>query len=466
MFRLFLTFMLLVLSNISGIQAFEEEKCEVKVSQHCVDNAPRNVGEYYVENKCWKYKEVRRCISKEQNYCAPFEDNIGCHQTTGKCVGATDMGECLSFNKRFVCGDIMEEGKEVIQADTIYNILRDEKDISECSKEEKDKYCQLAKETCIEGAETRNIEGKDVYKDCWKWDRQYLCRADTKVNSCGDLSEECELIKRECTKYEHGECQSYRMDYKCTDTEEVEIGCRSFNYCVAGICDKEEQKNEDDFKNTIPLQMLSNMRGDGIDGCKCPDGKESCSRGEIDKDRCKFFNGGGESCKVNLLDSVTRNCCGRGEGFLQKAKFLGCKDRELDLVQKRNNDLCVMVGTYCSEKEKLTGICLAEKTSFCCFKSKLNRIIQEQGRAQIGRGWGSAESPDCGGLSLAEIESIDFSKMNWEEFEADMHRKGKEVAKKAKDKIGNFANEANVSDTVSRRMTNFFETSGIKRKLR
>ena len=33
------------------------------------------------------------------------------------------------------------------------------------------------------------------------------------------------------------------------------------------------------------------------------------------------------------------------------------------------------------------GICVTSKDAYCCFESKLSRILQEQGRVQIGKAW-------------------------------------------------------------------------------
>ena len=45
------------------------------------------------------------------------------------------------------------------------------------------------------------------------------------------------------------------------------------------------------------------------------------------------------------------------------------------------------------------------------FGSKLGRILQQQGRRQLGIGWSS-----CRGLTVAEIEGIDFARLDLSEF--------------------------------------------------
>lgn len=99
-------------------------------------------------------------------------------------------------------------------------------------------------------------------------------------------------------------------------------------------------------------------------------------------------------------------------------ELLSCEDQDQVLAMKRGANLCTFVGSYCSSK--LLGSCMATKESYCCFNSRLARIVNEQGRAQIGRTWGSAQSPDCRGFAIEEIERLDFSKMDLSEFYAEI----------------------------------------------
>ena len=72
---------------------------------------------------------------------------------------------------------------------------------------------------------------------------------------------------------------------------------------------------------------------------------------------------------------------------------------------------------------RLLNACVTKKEGHCCFKSRLARIVNEQGRAQIGKGWGSGESPDCSGFALAQIEALDFAAMDLAEFFGEIQAK-------------------------------------------
>jgi conjugal transfer mating pair stabilization protein TraN len=56
--------------------------------------------------------------------------------------------------------------------------------------------------------------------------------------------------------------------------------------------------------------------------------------------------------------------------------------------------------------------------TYCCYNSLLAKIIEEQGRVQIGKGYGNVQSPDCSGLTTAQFSQIDFSKIDLSAFTA------------------------------------------------
>lgn len=95
--------------------------------------------------------------------------------------------------------------------------------------------------------------------------------------------------------------------------------------------------------------------------------------------------------------------------------YLQCEPKEQTLMLKKGQKLCHYVGTYCSKK---VVTCVERKESYCCYNSPLARILQEQGRPQLGKGWGSAQNPQCEGFTQDELERLDFDAMDLSEFEA------------------------------------------------
>ena len=75
---------------------------------------------------------------------------------------------------------------------------------------------------------------------------------------------------------------------------------------------------------------------------------------------------------------------------------------------------------------------------FCCFSTKLARILHEQGREQLRITWGKADSPECRGFSLAELHQIDFTKIDLSDAIEDIPINKEEMLSKVRSTIDNF----------------------------
>lgn len=115
----------------------------------------------------------------------------------------------------------------------------------------------------------------------------------------------------------------------------------------------------------------------------------------------------------------------------QAAKILSqivwsCDDDELQLATARGRKTCHFIGNYCKQElppyaqNQLTigiGDCIEQRSSFCCFSSPLSRIIMEQVKLQgISGNWGSAEVPNCSGITLGELSLIDWDLVDFTEW--------------------------------------------------
>lgn len=101
--------------------------------------------------------------------------------------------------------------------------------------------------------------------------------------------------------------------------------------------------------------------------------------------------------------------------------MLSCSQDEGKLAMKEGASLCHRVGTWCSSCIRILGkcvTCIEHTTSKCCFNSRLARLINEQGRAQLGLGWGDAQHPQCTGFTVPQLQALDFSRMDLTEFYA------------------------------------------------
>ena len=91
-----------------------------------------------------------------------------------------------------------------------------------------------------------------------------------------------------------------------------------------------------------------------------------------------------------------------------------CEDEEFELAAKREMKTCHKVGSY--SESKLLGISSLEFNSYCCFSSPLSRILQVQIRKQLKTGWGSAEHPDCSGVTPEILQTVDWNLIDLSEW--------------------------------------------------
>jgi conjugal transfer mating pair stabilization protein TraN len=91
-----------------------------------------------------------------------------------------------------------------------------------------------------------------------------------------------------------------------------------------------------------------------------------------------------------------------------------CEEEEFELGVKRELKSCHYVGSYC--KTKVPGACIERRKAYCCFNSPLARILGEQIRPQLGRGWGESDDPDCTGIAVEDFERIDWEQVNLDEW--------------------------------------------------
>ena len=182
--------------------------------------------------------------------------------------------------------------------------------------------------------------------------------------------------------------------------QDAETGgtCGSVRYCVGGGCETVAPQAGDGFvEAATKLNMVMELGGD-----------------EFDRDNLRFFNGQRRVCTIRW--GGLANCC-RNSGLL--VGLGNCSPGEVELARERNQGHTHYLGQYCARR--VLGVCIRRDRAWCVFGSKLGRIFQQQGRAQLGAGWGS-----CRGLTVAEIERVDFDALDLSEFTSDLLDSGKD----------------------------------------
>jgi len=246
--------------------------------------------------------------------------------------------------------------------------------------------------------------------DSWGDTITYACRL-----NCKDT---CKMLKaRGCSrepdpeclqKSPEGKCIRWRWKFRCKDR----IGAKKHKFsgknafCLGGECiDSSYESDKDMVQAMGHLSILEAARKD----------MKEIANGQ----NVEIFKGNPMGCVRHCLGFS--DCCGcGGKGWGVGIGLTSCSDEEKTLAQLRGENKCVLVGTYCVEKESITKTCIRKKTVFCCFGSKFAKLLQEQGKPQLGQNFGSPESPNCRGFTAEELSKIDFSKLDLSEIVDDV----------------------------------------------
>jgi conjugal transfer mating pair stabilization protein TraN len=250
--------------------------------------------------------------------------------------------------------------------------------------------------------ETPNTE--PINRDSWQKNYTYKCLKKVE-GDCHKLSAKgCVQIASTCTEKMGDVCIAWKQTYRCPNKKQKQTRYKSIGektpFCFTGDCVNADYEANGELANAMTHLAVLKEAQDDI------------------RSKLGIFKGQSRRCRKAW--NGARDCCGSGNRWAVSWKMApGCDTQEKELGDWRAKRRCVEVGTFCSQKLPIIG-CIEKKTTFCCFGTKLSKLIQEQGRAQLGMSWGSPESPECRGLTTEELSRLDFSTMDLSELFADV----------------------------------------------
>ena len=347
---------------------------------------------------------------------------------------------------------------------------------------------------CVDGPATKQIDGVNVTRACWRYETALSCQFGTATDECAPLAAAgCTPASTVCrqTNPATGVCELAENTYACPMAPATTVtarNCPADVFCLAGSCFSTAYTGDADFARTMSFLEAAREAGVYLDTDRLEvfKGEQNRCRDRLLKDCC-MTDGGGRGMHNQsvfgvgsrlvydvLMNAGNREFLYQGmQALLMSGGFSGsytsygvtvaingtalpagssvlyagesmvvafdpwslviaiviyivmsamsCDEEEGKLAMKEGARLCHAVGTYCSSCIRVHGRCVScttYTTNKCCFNSALARIIQEQGRQQIGKGWGSARDPDCSGFTIAQLQSLDFARMDLSEFYA------------------------------------------------
>jgi conjugal transfer mating pair stabilization protein TraN len=177
--------------------------------------------------------------------------------------------------------------------------------------------------------------------------------------------------------------------------------CGGSYICQSGSCDEINGAGDSGFDTAVAklaglASAADDAKGDTMD--------------------IKAFTGSAMRCRKAMAGFS--DCC-KDSGWGSDAGLQQCNSDELALGKAKAKKVTVYVGDKCDHK--VLGVCVQKSSMYCAFGGKLARIIQEQGRRdQLGISFGSGDSPNCSGITVPQLQDIDFDKINFADFYEDL----------------------------------------------
>ncbi|EKS5437970.1 type-F conjugative transfer system mating-pair stabilization protein TraN [Escherichia coli] len=257
------------------------------------------------------------------------------------------------------------------------------------------------------GNRTINIDGKTytVYSDCWAWKDTYL-KQEADNGSCDVYMKDpaCTVSRVNCQEKSGSACLQEEVTFSCEKkvTGEAQL-CSGQLVCANGECDAIENNTSDGFGKAVSALAAVTAAA-----------KDVAAMNDVN---VRAFTGKPVECRMAIAGFS--NCC-KDSGWGQGIGLAHCDSEEKALGKAKEKLLTVYVGTYCSKKA--LGVCLQKKKAYCQFDSKLAQIVQAQGRkGQLGIGFGSGKHPDCRGITVEELQSLKFDRMDFSNFYGDLN---------------------------------------------
>lgn len=266
--------------------------------------------------------------------------------------------------------------------------------------------CKQIESHCLGMPESRHF-GKgalalSVKKDCWERETTYQCvLGGQHQHGCEQYrSRGCEQTDAVCKETKNNICTLYEQRYRCPISNKSVL--------IDAKIDLEElskdgyqlsfEKNNDFGEALSALSLATNFAKEQV----TDDGLQGA-----------FFGGQVGECEI-----LPKQCCAQ-KGVIKK--LFGCSEEEEALAPKVQNGVCHLI------EETKKGIFHQKKRHYCCFNSKLARVVQVGARAQLGIDFGNGEAPNCRALSVAEIQRVDWSGVDFSEIAQDFAKKAQQT---------------------------------------
>ena len=384
--------LLAVLTLLTTLHAWAAPDCLLTGTVCTAPKQTRVIDGVPVSRDCWEYQDMYQCRGQNQaSDCQPLRER-GCAQIGSACVSRDDAGNCMTHEQSYSCPDQPETFTEKTVCDQGTFCQNGGPGCFDTSYSPDQDFGQAA--AMMEATREAGVYGIDP--DQVEIFKGYLEQCSVKVLGGSTLKSCCQAAGGGAAFTNHAVLGAGLKVAGEAGRESIVLGSR---YMYDALYSQLDSAIVD--KGLGAMNSWASGLGDGVFNPQ--------------------FNAYGFSFDFSLANGFEMAGFDPYSFSLSIAvmliqEWLSCEPAEQVTAMKRGQNLCVHVGTYCSKK--VLGVCLEKKQRHCCFNSKLARIINREGRAQLGLPMNS-----CGGFNQEQLQALDFSRMDLSEFIADISPK-------------------------------------------
>ena len=356
-------------------------RCTAVSADRCVDGpTTKDIGGANVSRACWAYERTMSCAAGAPNdECAPLVA-AGCSAAGSTCVKTDPVtGSCAQYQDTYQCPSA---GETVTTA-------------SNCPA---DVFCMGA--SCFNVSYTNDAD---------------FAKSMSYMEAAREAGTYMDVDSLKVFKGEDNRCRD-RLLKNCCFTDGTGRGMTNQSTFGAGSRLVYDVLMNSDNREFITAGMQALLSGAGFTGSFSTYGFTLALNGTALPAGSTVIYSSSVAAGEGVVLSFDPWSLAITAVIYVVMSLMECNANEGRLALQRGASLCHRVGSYCSNR--LLGSCITRTYSHCCFNSVLSRIINEQGRPQVGRSWGSARSPSCDGFTIAELQSLDFGAMDFTEFYA------------------------------------------------
>lgn len=442
----------------------------VKTGTVCVDATPCKkisgvdvcLTDPAINAACWKYTDTYSCTAQNPvDYCSAIGSTAGCQQVDSVCAtpGATPGSGCMKWTNTYRCGDSTATRSNTVLLDSSYTTSTDVTSATQCVSAADNPTCTLAENA----SGVRSYTCMSQSSNCAALQTQgCTLSTSTCVSPAGGTDANCML---------------YEKSYSCptAGATSTVLDCGAQQYCTGGNCFNSGHDPDNDLALAVSAHEVGRQAMTYVDAdqrlfsgefgscvhnslSRCCDPKGGAVKnssiggkivttagGQVIKAGSAYmydimsstFNAarggsammaaasgaaaGGFSMSAYGLTMTYSSAAGFSFAFdptsfavavaiLIVVELTSCEKAEKDLAQKNGAGLCRQFSSTCNG-----FFCTSITRSYCCFNSKLAKIINTAAVAQIGRA-----NSDCTGLTMAEFGALNFAAIDLGEFTAEI----------------------------------------------